>query len=411
MRLTRLVLVLALGGGSGCADVFGFQDLERGPDAGADATADSGIDAPGLDAPADTSLVCPTGTADCDPDVPGCETSLLASDTNCGACGHDCGGSGLCSQGVCQPMTIASNVSSPVSLAVGGTSVFWMIASTIERCPVTGCTGTIGDEGEGVNVPKYPTAYMIDADTSNVYWVGYTNDFTSNSIFICPDSGCPALNPIPFYGSERSVELVANTTNLYWLDTFDGLLTRIKKSDKSTASIDLVVPSGAIDLQHVAVDDSHVLFTYSDIPVNGGGVYVCDATNDCSGGSTRLLDTATFVATNGVDAIVNQPLTGTIVACALGGCSGSGTTLTTNEKGVDAMIADAANVYWSIKGSGTALDGTIRACSLPSCTGGPRTIASKQAAPVALAQDADFVYWANAGTAGPNSGSIVRVRK
>ena len=75
------------------------------------------------------------------------------------------------------------------------------------------------------------------------------------------------------------------------------------------------------------------------------------------------------------------------------------------------MIADAANVYWSIKGSGTALDGTIRACSLPSCAGGPRTLANKQAAPVALAQDADFVYWANAGTAGPNSGSIVRVRK
>ncbi|HEY1954342.1 MAG TPA: hypothetical protein VGH28_01990 [Polyangiaceae bacterium] len=379
-------------------------------DAGIEAAAEAGIDA-APDAPADSQLVCGAGTADCDPNVAGCETSLLSSDTNCGACGHDCGGAGLCAQGVCQPLAIAKSVGAPASLAVGGTSVFWMIASSVQRCAVTGCNGTPGDEGEAVNVPQYPTGNMIVADSANVYWVGYTTDASSNSIFICPDSGCTGLQPTPFYGNGRSVELVANTANLYWLDTFDGGLTRVKKSDKSTASLNINVPSGPVDLAHIAADDAHVLVTYGDIAINGGGLYVCDAPSDCAAGLTRLLDTAFFVADNGVLAVANQPQTGTVVACDLGGCSGSGTTLATGEKGITAMIADAQNVYWTIKGTGTAADGTIRACSLPSCTGGPRTLASGQAAPAALAQDANFVYWANAGTGAANTGSIMRVRK
>lgn len=367
---------------------------------------DAGADSP----PMDAATTCDAGTADCNPNVPGCETSLTTSDTNCGACGHDCGGTGLCSAGVCQPMTIASAVSSPISLSVSGSSVFWMIDTEVQRCPITGCPSQYpSDVGDGVHVPKYSTAgpSYISADTTNVYFAGYTTDYSVQSIFYCLLAGCGGNSPVGFgSGDNYSTQMVGNTANLYWVNGNNGTVTRLRKSDKN--AYNLAIPY-LVALSNLAADDDHVLITDSDAPVNGGGLYVCkDAKSDCAGGFPLLLDTAQYVATNGTLAVVNQPSTGAIVTCDMtAGCSGSGTSLATGETGVSAITADASAVYWAIKGTGT--NGTIRTCALPNCAGGARTLASNQALPRSIVNDGNFVYWANQGAT--NTGSIVRVRK
>jgi hypothetical protein len=380
---------------------------------------DSGVDTSvqpeaGVDAPVDSALVCEAGTAHCASTGSSCETSLLTSDANCGACGHDCGGTGLCQAGICQPMPIATSVSSPISLSVSGSSVFWVIDTEVQRCPITGCTTTYpGDVGDGVHVPKYSQTgpYYIATDTTNVYWPGYTTDYTMQSIFFCAVAGCGGTAPaaLPGIGSDNyATQMTGNTANLYWVDGNNGTVTRIRKSDKT--QLNLPIPY-LTALANIAADDNHVLITDTSAPVNGGGVYVCkDATSDCVGKFTLLLDTAAYVATNGTLAVVNQPSTGSIVTCDMGaGCSGTGTVLASGEMGVSALAADTNAVYWAIKGTGT--NGTIRTCPLPNCTGGAQTLATSQSTPRSITNDTSFVYWANQGTTTANSGSIMRIAK
>ncbi len=369
------------------------------------------VDTGGADSapPADVAQVCEAGTADCNANVAGCETSILTSDANCGACGHDCGGTGLCKAGVCQPMAVGSNLSNPISLSVSGQSVFWLVDQQVQRCPITGCTSQYpGDVGDGVHVLKFSSygPSYIQADTTNVWWVGYTTDYTLPSVFYCALAGCGGLNPsaISAAGDNYSTQMVGNAEAVYWLNGNNGTVTRVRKSDHNVANLTLPYLTA---LANLAADDDHVLITDSSAPVNGGGVYVCkDAKTDCAGKFTLLLDTAQYVTTNGTLAVVNQQSTGSIVTCDMNnGCAGSGTVLATNESGVVALTADASNVYWAIQGAGT-----IRACSLPSCAGGPQTIASAQAKPHSIVNDGNFVYWANEG-ATATTGSIMRVRK
>ena len=408
MRLFALLLLPALAAAACVGD-----DNGNGPgDSGAPDTASPPLDAAPeaeASAPADAALQCEAGTADCDPNTPGCETDVLTSDTNCGSCGHDCGGTNSCVAGVCQPMAIATNVSSPISLSVSGTSVFWMVDTEVQRCPVTGCTTQYpGDVGDGVHVAKYSTsgASYITADNTNVYFVGWTSDNGTNGIYYCALAGCGLYPPSGLATSDDyALEVAGNTKNLYWLNGSDGFLMRVRKSDGNAKNLGIPYLTSLFD---VAADDGHVLITDSSAAVNGGGLYVCgDPQNDCTT-FVKLLDDARNVTTNGTLAFVSQS-TNAIVSCDLtNGCSGSGTPVTPSEAGLVAITADASAVYWAIKGSGS--NGTIRACALPDCPGGPRTLASNQSNPRSIVNDQDFVYWANGGTTA-NTGSIMRVRK
>jgi hypothetical protein len=361
----------------------------------------------------DTGVTCPTGTADCDPKIAGCETSTLTDDANCGACAHDCGGTGLCKTGVCSSMVIADKINAPFSLAVAGPSAFWMVDDEVDRCPVTGCpTAFPSDVGNGVHLPAYSgigTRYMA-ADATTVYFPGWTTDNQVYSIFSCPDSGCGLTMPSGLYSpSYRMDQMVANSTRLYWLDPLDDLIIRVNKSDHKATNIGW---PNTMAIYNLAVDETHLFATDQDIPINGGGLFVCTVADDCASGVKKLLDYADHVASNGTTAFVSQKSGGTIASCdATNGCSGSGTTLATGENGVTSIAVDDKNVYWTIKGSGTAPDGTVRACALPDCKPGPRTIAGNQAWPIAIQVVDNFVYWMNKGTTTANTGQVVRIRK
>jgi hypothetical protein len=261
-------------------------------------------------------------------------------------------------------------------------------------------------------LPKYAGLgpRYLAADLTNVYFPGWTTDSQVYSIFYCADSGCPQQGPATLYSpSSRMDQMVANSTKIYWLDPPDDLVTRVNKSDAKTATI---YWTNTMAILNLAVDETHLFATDPAIPINGGGLYECTVADDCASGAKKLLDYAEHVATNGTTAFVNQKASGTIVSCdATLGCSGSGTTLATGENGVTSIAADDKNVYWTIKGSGTAPDGTVRACTLPDCKAGPRTIVGSQAWPIAIQVVDNFVYWMNKGTTTANTGQVVRIRK
>ena len=70
-------------------------------------------------------LACNTNFGNCDTnDDNGCETPLFSDPKNCGGCGRDCAGGG-CSNGQCQAVTLAANLSYPQAIAVDPSSVYW----------------------------------------------------------------------------------------------------------------------------------------------------------------------------------------------------------------------------------------------------------------------------------------------
>src|SRR4051812_11627234 len=93
-------------------------------------TNDVAIDAP---------LVCDGGST-----VIACNGSCVdvaTSGTNCGKCGHDCGGA-TCTAGACQPGIVVDTLAYPV-FDVDATNVYFNKGSQsqfdLESCPSSGC--------------------------------------------------------------------------------------------------------------------------------------------------------------------------------------------------------------------------------------------------------------------------------
>src|SRR5579859_4125816 len=95
------------------------QRADASPDAGTvlDGAADGGVDA-----------ACNPATLDTD-------------GHNCGACGHDCQG-GACSNGACQPVTLASGQSGIQKLVIDATTLYWTSSN--------GYIGRLGKDGQGL---------------------------------------------------------------------------------------------------------------------------------------------------------------------------------------------------------------------------------------------------------------------
>ncbi len=69
-------------------------------------------------------LTCDVNYTQCsDSETQGC-VNLMTSSTDCGKCGHDCGG-GLCSMGVCQPNVIATGLTGVDAIALDKDRIYW----------------------------------------------------------------------------------------------------------------------------------------------------------------------------------------------------------------------------------------------------------------------------------------------
>lgn len=123
--------------------------------------------------PCTGGTVCLNGTCACGgatPDECGSTCTDTASDgANCGGCGHSCLGA-ACSNGLCQPFSIAS-ASSPFQLTTDGVNVYYLsngpgANGEVSSVPIGG--------GFGSGPFSAPDMVTIVTDGQYVYWGGQT---------------------------------------------------------------------------------------------------------------------------------------------------------------------------------------------------------------------------------------------
>jgi len=340
------------------------------------------------------SCGCATGYTSCGPGV--C-VNLSNDPKNCGTCGHPCQG-GMCFGSQCQPVALGTFSDTPADIAIGSSFVYAAIASgsmnggTVARCSVSGCTTGAGAEVFVMNQPQYMDSivansagvfwtglqaaggsaagcapadcskgvvtyetsgaeqpYTIASDGTNVYFTILNNGGTFQGIQSCPVGGCPSGPSNLFVGGTPFYIAVASGS-IYWADALDP--SSIKKCSASSCpgTPTNIATSPSTDIyRYVATDGSNVYWVDSTSDV----AFECPVTGCPSSGPIVLGTSAgpVTVDSTGVYWATNN----SIVRCAIGGCSGSPTTVVpgiTPNPSSPRVLLDTANIYWM---SGTTL--------------------------------------------------------
>lgn len=181
------------------------------------------------------------GWGDCNGNTnDGCETRTGGTDAkNCGACGHACLGASTCKDGLCAPIVLASNESSPFGVAIANGYAFYTTGDgKVMRVRTTG--GGASDAGSAAPTAiasGLAVARAIVADTTSVYvaveGAGGTTDGAILKIgqngTCTPASPCPA--PIAS-GRNRPRALALDGTAIVFVEAgslTDGAIGRVGK--------------------------------------------------------------------------------------------------------------------------------------------------------------------------------------
>ena len=127
---------------------------------------------------------------------------------NCGACGHDCQG-GLCSDGSCQPVTLASNQYAPCSIAVNTGAVYWAnLNGRVMKCAKAGCNDQPTVLFSGLTNP------LLTVDDMNAYAAESQNP---SRVVQCAIGGCTqprqlAISPSAVFG------IAVDSSNVYFTE-------------------------------------------------------------------------------------------------------------------------------------------------------------------------------------------------
>jgi hypothetical protein len=325
---------------------------------------------------------------------------------NCGACGHDCG-DGTCSDGKCQPVTIAGQLDAPYSMAVtpSGEQIFWITATDVQRCPIAGCgvrPARIAELGTLTSGRRD----RIVATNDEVFWIG--KQAGVDVLFSCPTAGCNMGSPSVKTGhtldTPRVLTLAANAPGapLLAVQKFQA-----RQCMQAGGCTDLC--GSADSMQSAVLDEAGRLYWLET--TDPAGLYACSA---AGGAAARLTaESGQVVRLVGDTLYVLRQFGDVIYRCAKSGCSGSGTPLVNGQLSAGSLAVDARGIYWTVPGSDTAATGEVRTCPSDGCgAAGPRVLASGLARPTDVKVQGDDVLWVNQGLIGvASSGSVMRVRK
>jgi hypothetical protein len=299
---------------------------------------------------------CKEGWSDCNWPQPGstddgCEIELTTNAAHCGRCGHSCLG-GVCSDGKCQPIAIASMQHGPGAIAVSA---------------------------------------------SHIYWVNHGDDSGSGgAVMRLPVEGGPAS---PVASAETGATGIAlSSTDVYWTSMVDGGAVR-KVSQAGGSAVTFAASAGATT---VAVSSTQVAWieatsTQTNLkiaPLSGGAATTVAMAAEKSSAIRGQL------AMDAARVYWVTPLG--VYAAMLGG--GSQDMLAPYPGNAYGLVVDKSNLYWSNLSDG----GAVMKLALPA-TAPAVAMAEGRHGPQMLALDSDHLYWAENGSVNGDSTAIVTV--
>jgi hypothetical protein len=320
-----------------------------------------------------------------------CTADTMSDPSNCGTCGHDCGG-GDCSKGRCQSVqlvvprdtTLQSKFPfvlddaslyylatsrgeirvcafsdckatdrrwtalswAVTAMAIDDTYVYWATDTTIAGSDATISRANKDGSGRKVIISGLETIESLTAADGNVYFgPGVGSGPTTSGVYRCPRDGCS--NPYAIATSRTTVfSILSDGQNLFWTE-WAGVLATCSIANGCAGMPSVLLAN--LNFVGNVVSDGTLL--YVAVPSDPG-----DQT-----GSIRKLDkqaknTTTFVSVPTVDAPT-------------------------------AIALDAGYLYW------TSLSGTIHRASVS--TGQPETIVTGETRPQNILARNGFIYWAS----------------
>lgn len=314
---------------------------------------------------------------------------------HCGRCDHACLG-GACAAGVCQPVTLASDLAIPQGLAVGPDGVYVTLYSgnAVVRIPKEGgepavvSTDTRSPWGVGLAIEG--------GKTKRIIW-GENRGAASNIVFFDPTSGTAKKT-----ATNADVWQIAITSMFAYFTTSSGTSGAVQRcSLDGCGSAPSSVISGAPNVFGLVVTGSQLAFGLRD---SVGAVR--RASVDGTGVTTLMASLAspTLLATDGADVFAAVTGANVIARCPLSGCvAGQKTTIAAAENPHD-VATDGANVYFT---NGKAVGGFVSWCPVAGCAGGGQVLAADQANPYTIVVDDEAVYWTNSSV----NGQVMKVAR
>jgi hypothetical protein len=335
----------------------------------------------------------PSGTCDRPREMCGSHcVDLAGSSTNCGRCGHDCGG-GACISSQCQPVSVAgaeAGVVQPAALAVNATAIFWTEPTRVRSCPLpAGCTSQ-----PTLIAGDYSVLDALAVTDDAVYFTGCPACSDHHDLLRCPATGCPDPAPVMAMSSSPYEDIVIGNTHAFWRESGDALV-RCALSDCAGTTSRL--PSSAFggSVSGVAVADDTVYVKPAGTSI-GFELRTCREADGC-GATTILTSSNPITPPFHVHAgraywVVDGPTGRAVSVCPLVNCRGA--MFAAADPGTADIAVDDTGVYWLATSTGA-----LRTCPLTGCPpAGPITLASGRENPGQLTLGAGFFYWIEGNT-------------
>ncbi len=412
-----LLALLAAGGVAGCNALFGIDEVElagEGGSAGASAGGASGAAGrpvgPGGGAGGAIGVggASGAGAAGAVVTCAGTETAcdarcvdLAVAKTDCGACGHDCGG-GDCQLGACQPVAIDLKTTQVVSnVAIGPSEIYFSTSSAapygLFACPHEGCTLA---PRQLVSM-TYPILGLAYAAGAVAFESAPAQTTQRPAVFACPETGCAGTpTSLASDGLNGFVgHLFAVGPSVYYNGGGIGV-GRITCAAGVCGEGQTLLDNG---LDAVSADATR--FAFVDNAANGRRLATCELANGVCGAPVELVpgDHSAVKATQlyGDTFYYMEPgredfFEGELKACSLADQCATGPV--NLARGLDfptTLLVDASGSYWFSR-TNPAL---LQHCAPDACTGGAKALATGLAAPRSLTTDDRFVYWVSGGAA------------
>ena len=376
----------------GCANIWGFEDLEQAPPEPPPIVCASYVEpcpagcsacsARCVDLSADTlncgscgtqcigGRSCEEGMCVCGEDTEPCGglcVDVSSDPMNCGACANACDSGGACNQGTCTfPEILSTGRGTPGPIVVDDNRIYFVAASSI--------FSMAKDGSDVVTLAASVVASSIAVDATSLYY------YSSVSIDSIPLAG--GLPTVLATVTSSAGALAVDATHVYWVAS--STVSKVPLAGGTP----LTLTTGTVGTNTIALDAANVYFAYSSTvyrtPLTGGSMTTLGSASgsvlDIAVDAAAVYYTASMVGKFAIDGSTSETLA----------------SATTPQR----IAIDADNVYFF---NGTSLSRVPKA-------GGDVTILAVDMYPWDLAVDATHVYWTSRGTDGV-SGAVMKVAK